>query len=188
MFKKVKQFLNSKKQIEQPAQPVQIAQPVQPDVVADYSINKNTEQKMALDKKLLRYLVTDAFYAYVKEGRISQLGYRPLYYEREHVGICIFVSRDKACVSDVHYVQETFADYGIKSEILSYNTQKVLFVSAATIAKLDENKKEFIHNVAPVILRDGSRPYALTKRCKEINDKLWAKPKFVAMISCDAER
>ena len=154
----------------------------------NYSVNQNTEQKMALDEVLLRYLVTDAFYAYVKEGHISQSKYSPLYYKEEHAGICIFVSRDKASLSDIHYVQETFADYDIKSEIFSYEAQKVLFVSAATIAKLDENKKEFFHNVAPVILRDGSRPYELTKRCKEINDKLWSKPEFRAMINGGAER
>lgn len=165
MFEKVKNFLNGKKQLEQPKAP-------------DSRI-----EKMSLDKQILRYVIINAYYAYTKDGKISLSKYSPLYYKEENSGIYLVTSRDEASISDVHYVQETFADYGIKSEILSYSTKKGIFISGATISKLDKNLQNFLFDIAPVVLRNGSRPRALDARLEEINEKLWAKSEFRKMIN-----
>ena len=178
MFEKVKKFLNGKKQLEQPV--------VANDSSVKSEATDNRIEKMDLDKRILRYVIIDVYYAHAKDGEISLLRYSPLYYKDENSGIYLVTSKNKVSESDVHYAQETFADYGIKSEILSYdtsNTKKGIFISGATISKLDEKLQEFLFDIAPVVLRNGDRISALDSRLKEINDKLWAKSEFIKMIN-----
>lgn len=186
MFEKVKKFLNGKKKLEQPA--VVADSSLKPEIKEQPKITEEQIEKIVLDKAILRYLIINAYYAYIEDGEVCFSKYSPLYYKEENSGIYLSISRNEASTSDVHYVQETFADYGIKSEILSSNAKKGLFISGATISKLDEKLQDFLFDIAPVVLRDGSRPYAIQKRCKEINSKLWAKPEFRNMVNGGAER
>lgn len=167
MFKKLKQFLNGKKKMEQPAQPVQIAQPVQPDVVADYSVNQNAEKEekqIRIDEAVLRFLIIGAD-NYVSSTAIKE---RWCYY----IFIKPGMMNELMKVSNIDVVQTVYADHGINARKhvshLDGKEQEVLFIPSSEVAAFDNKKITFLHHTAPVYY-----DYAVGKRETELINRVY---------------
>ncbi len=165
MFKKVKNFLKNKKQLDQPVQAAQ------PDAVVNH-VNQNDKKegdkeinkKTLIDEAVLRYLIVGAnnfvdstaikerwcYYIFVKPGMIEDL----------------------LKISNIDFVQAIYADHGINTRKhvshLGGKEQEVLFIPSAEVAAFDSKRLNFLKHTAPVCYDDS-----VNRRETEIINKIY---------------